>query len=196
MINIKGWLTMSIKTLLLHASLTLGLLHAQSTAGLSINDKDLELSTNLDLNHFSNYADSTRYFLDSYYIDNGEDNLFAIGLSAHNQLQGVEALTLGFGTRFIIADDFNALPLVAMMEYALPFNASVPPTSLISSFAYAPSVLTFDDGESYSEFRLESAMQVIQNVRVFVGYRNINTKYETYDMRFNESAYGGLKLSF
>lgn len=187
---------MSIKTLLLHASLTLGLLHAQSTAGLSINDKDLELSTNLDLNHFSNYADSTRYFLDSYYIDNGEDNLFAIGLSAHNQLQGVEALTLGFGTRFIIADDFNALPLVAMMEYALPFNASVPPTSLISSFAYAPSVLTFDDGESYSEFRLESAMQVIQNVRVFVGYRNINTKYETYDMRFNESAYGGLKLSF
>lgn len=188
---------MSIKTLLLHASLSfLGLLYAQSSVALNINDKDLELTAALDLNHFSNYADSTRYFLDSYYIGNDEDTLFAIGVSAHNQLQGVEALTLGFGTRFIVADNFNALPLVAMMAYALPLNASVPPTSLIGSFAYAPSVLAFDDGESYSEFRVETAMQVIQNVHLFVGYRNINTEYETYDNRFNESAYGGLKLSF
>lgn len=187
---------MYFKKLFLTSLLSLGFLQAQSSIGIDINDEDLEVQAAIDLNAFADYSDSTAYLADGYYLHTDGDDLFALGLSGENTLQGVEGLRLGFGAKFVFADDFTALPLLGKAIYTLPLIDSIPKTSLGATFAYAPSVLTFSDGESYTEFRMEADMEVIQNIHLFVGYRNINTEYETYDRTFNNSFYGGMKLSF
>ena len=187
---------MILKKILLSALLSFGLLQAQSSIGLDINDEDLEIIGAIDLNAFADYSDSTTYLLDGYYLNTKDGNLFALGLGAENSFQGFEGLTLGFGARFVFADNFTALPLFGKAVYTLPLIDSIPTTSIGASFAYAPSVLTFSDGESYNEFRLEADMEVIQNIHLFAGYRNLDTEYKTYDKTFNDSFYGGMKLSF
>lgn len=187
---------MTLKKLFLTSLLSLGLLQAQSSIGIDINDEDLEVLVALDLNAFADYSDSTVYLVDGYYLHTDGDDLLALGLSGENTFQGVDGLTLGFGARFVFADDFTALPLFGKIIYTLPLIDTIPTTSLGATFAYAPSVLTFSDGESYTEFRMEANMEVIQNIHLFAGYRNIDTEYETYDKTFNDSFYGGMKLSF
>ncbi|HEY9190984.1 MAG TPA: YfaZ family outer membrane protein [Sulfurovum sp.] len=186
---------MYLKKLCFASLLSLGLLHAQSSVGLNINDEDLEVRASIDLNALTYYSDSTSYTLDGSYLHTDGDNLTTFGVSAQNRFQGVEGLTLGLGIKSVFTDDFAALPFCAKAKYTLPFY-SIPATSLATSLAYAPAVLTFRDGESYTEFRVEADMEVITNVHLFAGYRNIDTEYETYDRTFNNSFYGGMKLSF
>jgi len=175
--------------------LSLGLLHAESSIGLNINDEDIEVSASIDLNALTYYSDSTSYTIDASYLHTDGDDLVALGVSAENTFQGLQGLALGLGIKSVFADDYVAIPFFAKARYTLPFY-SIPTTSLATSFAYAPSVLTFSDGESYTEFRAEANMEVINNVHLFAGYRNIHTEYDTNDVTFNNSFYGGMKLSF
>lgn len=187
---------MHLKRLFSASLFSLGLLHAQSSIGLNINSDDLEVAASIDLNALTYYSDSTSYTLDASYLHTDGDNLTTLGVSAQNTFQGVEGLALGFGAKFIFASDFLALPLFAKAKYTLPLNDMIPTTSLSTSLAYAPSVLTFRDGESYTEFRIEADMEIITNIHLFTGYRNIDTEYDTHDKTFNNSFYGGMKLSF
>jgi len=187
---------MYFKKLFLTSLFSIGLLHAQSNIGLNINDEDLEVSASIDLNALTYYSDSTSYTLDASYLHTDGDNLTTVGVSAESTFQGVDGLALGLGIKSVFADDFVAIPFFAKAKYTLPFNHSIPTTSLATSLAYAPSVLTFSDGESYMEFRVEANMEIITNVHLFTGYRNIDTEYDTYDQTFNNSFYGGMKLSF
>ena len=187
---------MYLKKLCITSLLTFGLLHAQSNIGLNINDEDLEVSASIDLNALTYYSDSTSYTLDASYLHTDGDDLITLGVNAESSFQGVEGLALGLGIKSVFADNFIAVPLFAKAKYTLPFNYSIPTTSVATSLAYAPSVLTFRDGESYTEFRVEADMEIITNVHLFTGYRNIDTEYDTYDKTFNNSFYGGMKLSF
>ena len=187
---------MYFKKLFLTSFLSLGLIHAQSNVGLNINDEDLEVFASIDINAFTYYSDSTSYLIDAFYLHTDGDDLASVGIGAESTFQGVKELALGFGAKFIFTDDFIALPLFAKARYALPLNDSIPTTSLSTSLAYAPSVLSFRDGESYTEFRMEADMEIITNIHLFTGYRNIDTEYDTHDKTFNNSFYGGMKLSF
>ncbi len=187
---------MYVKKLCITSFLTLGLLHAQSNIGLNINNEDLEVSASIDLNALTYYSDSTSYTLDASYLHTDGDNLMTLGVSAESTFQGVNGLALGLGLKSVFADDFIAIPFCAKAKYTLPLNYSIPTTSFTTSVAYAPSILTLSDGESYTEFRIEADMEVITNVHLFTGYRNIDTEYDTYDQTFNNSFYGGMKLSF
>jgi len=188
---------MYIKKLCLASLLTVGLLHAQSGVGLNVNDEDLELRAAIDLNALtSSYSEGTSYTLDVSYLDTDRDNLMTVGVSAESTFQGVEGLALGLGMKSVFTDNFIAVPFLAKAKYTLPFGYSVPKTTLATSFAYAPSVLTFRDGESYREFRVEADMELVTNVHLFAGYRNIHTEYEIHDHTFNNSFYGGMQLNF
>lgn len=187
---------MHLKKLFITSLLSLGFLHAQSTIGLNINDEDLEVQAAIDLNTFTNYSDGTTYLISGYYLHTDTDNLLALALSGESALQGVEGLTFGLGVRSIFTDNFVALPFFGKATYVLPFDHGIPTTSVGASLAYAPSVLTFREGESYKEFRMEADMAVVQNIHLFVGYRNIDTEYDRHDKTFNDSFYGGMKLSF
>ena len=187
---------MYVKKLILITLLATGLLQSETSIGIDINNEDVEILGELNFNSLADYSSGTTYILDVSYLHTDGDNLAAVGFSGQNTLQGAEGLTLAFGAKLAFAKDFMALPLMAKAIYALPFNDSIPTTSLVASFAYAPSVLTFLDGETYSELRLEADMEVISNIHIFTGYRNIDTDYETGDYNFNDSFYAGMKLSF
>ena len=187
---------MAVKELLLSTLLLTSIITAETSIGIDINNEDVEILGELNFNSLADYSSGTAYVLDLGYLHTDGDNLATVGFSGQNTLQGVEGLTLAFGAKLVFAEDFMALPLMAKAIYALPFNDSIPTTSLIGSFAYAPEVLTFLDGKTYSELRLEADMEVISNIHIFTGYRNIDTDYKAGDYNFNDSFYAGMKLSF
>jgi len=172
------------------------LAQAQNNIAINVNDEDLEIATSLNINAMDEYSQSTSYVLDASYLHTDGNDLSSIGISGENNFQGVDGLALAFGAKFVFTDDFIALPLFTKIVYTLPFDNSIPTTSLNTSLAYAPSVLSFSDAESYLEFRLEADMEIISNIHIYTGYRNIDTDYEKYDQNFNDSFYAGMKLSF
>lgn len=187
---------MSIKKILLGGFLITGLLSAQNSASLNINDEDVELQASLSVNELIGYGNGTTYTFDANYLNADGDGLFGIGLSGENQLQGVYGLRVGFGIKTVFADEFAALPLLAKAAYILPLTDAIPTTTWEMSFAYAPKVLSFNDADGYSEFRTQLNMEVVSNIHVFTGYRNIDTDYKAFDRAFNDSFYIGLKLGF
>jgi len=187
---------MYLNKFILTAIISIGLLHAETSLSLNINDEDLELQTELNFNALTDYSSGTTYILGANYLHTNRDDLATISFSGENSLQGIYGLTLAFGLKTVITDDFLALPLFAKAVYDLPLIDSIPTTSLVTSLAYAPSVLSFSDAEKYTEFRIEADIEVISNIHIFTGYRTIDTDYETYDKSFNDSFYGGLKISF
>jgi hypothetical protein len=186
---------MSIKRFFLTLCAASSLLLAENSIGLDINNDDLELLGTIDMNAVTGYADGTQYLLNIGYL-HADDNLLNIGLIGQNTLQGIPNLTLGLGIQTVFTDSYMALPLLAKGIFRLPLNDTVPPTSLSATFAYAPQVLSFRDAQSYKELRFEADMEVVNNIHIFTGYRNIDTDYKNYDRNFNDSFYGGLKLSF
>lgn len=193
---------MHLKELLFSALLITGFVHAETSIGLDINNEDVELTAEVNFNALADYSSETTYVISGTYLyaggndnDNGE-HLFTLGFSGRNNLPGMEGLSVALGAKGVFADNFAALPLFVRANYALPLIDTIPTTSFFADLAYAPSVLTFSDGEDYSEFRIGADMEVISNTHVFVGYRNIDTDYTSGDYNFNDSFYGGLKLSF
>jgi hypothetical protein len=123
-------------------------------------------------------------------------------LGATNKLEGIEGVEVTLGAKFIWAEvadeDFTALPFMAKVRYSFPplmFN--IPPVAVEGKLLYAPKVLSFGDSVTYNEFRVSADMEVIESVRIYVGYRNIHTEYVGIkpDL-FNTSFYGGMKFSY
>ena len=187
---------MSIKKILLATLLTCNAWSGENSIGIDINSEDVELLASININNLTYYTDGTSYIFDVSYLHTEGNNLITLGISGQNTFQGLEGLSLAFGLKGAFTDDFLAFPLYAKVIYRLPLHDRIPPTSLSTGFAYAPSVLSFRDAESYTEFRLEADMEVISNIHIFTGYRRINTNYENLDKTLNNSFYGGLKLSF
>ena len=185
-----------IKNIVLTTFLLTGIISAENSVGLDINSEDVELLGTYNLNSTIGYTGGTSYLIDLSYLHTENDDLFTIGLSGESALEAAPGLVFGFGFKTAFAEDFIAIPLLGKVKYILPFDSDIPTTSFLASFAYAPSVLTFSDGDTYSELRLEADMEVISNIHLFTGYRNIDTDYEAGDYNLNDSFYGGLKLSF
>jgi len=193
---------MYLKKVLLSTLLLTALVQAETGIGLDINNEDVELIGEINFNSLADYSSGTTYVISGTYLyagandhDEGE-HLFTLGFSGQNNLPGVEGLSVALGAKGVFADSFTAIPIFVRFNYALPLIDTIPTTSFFASAAYAPSVLTFSDGNDYSEFRIGADMEVISNTHVFVGYRNIDTDYTNGDYNFNDSFYGGLKLSF
>lgn len=194
----KGKL-LSIKKILPLLLLGSSLLFSRNMIGLNINTEDIEVEAAMDIANFVEYTNGTMFIADANFISTEDDSLFGIGLSAHNSFQGqiMEGLSLGLGIRFVHLEDFSAIPLMAEASYAAILTESLPAASFSLAFLYAPSVLSFDEGENYFEFRAEAGMEVISAVSLYVGYRNIDVEYTGYSSEtFNSSLYGGLKMSF
>jgi hypothetical protein len=196
--QIRGKSIIMIKNILLTTFLLTAALNAQSNIGIDVNTEDVEVLGQYSFNSEIGYTGGTNFLVDASYLfsNENESNLFSVGVSAESSLEVAQGLTFGFGTKFVFAEDFMALPLLGRVAFILPFDSDIPTTSVKGMFAYAPSVLTFSDGENYLEYRLEADMEVISNIHIFTGYRNIDTNYEFIDYNLNDSFYGGLKLNF
>jgi len=185
-----------MKSLIFSALVVGTLLYGESSAGININNDDVELATSIDLNRLGIYTEGTVFTIDANYLHTENDNLLGLGISVASQTQSIEGLTVGAGIKTVSTDDYFALPLLIRASYVLPFGSSIPTTSVDGYFAYAPSVLSFSDADGYREWRVQLDMEVASSIHLFGGYRDINTDYETYNYNFNDSFYGGMKLSF
>ena len=185
-----------MKKLFLSTFLILGMLKADSI-GLNVNSEDFELRGTVDINNvIGNYGSGIAYELSGSYLHTENDDLFKAGFSASSPLSGAEGLTLTFGLEAVFMDSYVAMPLFGQAALRLPLDEPIPATSLIARVDYAPSVLSFIDADNYLEYRFEADMEVISNIHLFGGYRNIDTNYDAYDYTLNDSWYGGLRISF
>ena len=186
--------TLSVSTLLM----------AESGVGININEKDLEIEGIIDSRNLAALqTSSTIYQADLNFINiDSQRKLFGAGLGATNKLEAVDGVELTFGAKFVMAEigdeTATSLPLMAKVRYDFPplmFN--IPPVALEGKVLYAPTALSFGDSEKYNEFRLSADVEMIENVKVYVGYRNIHAEYQDVarDL-FDSSFYAGLKISY
>lgn len=172
-------------------------LFSQNTIGLNINSEDFEMEGSVDINAFSEDTGGTILVLDGNYINTEDDAFFGIGMSANNNFQGLDGLSLGIGAKYVNFDDYSAIPFVFEAAYSIPLIDSIPTATFSGTLLYAPSVLSFDDAENYFEFRAEASMEVISAVSVYVGYRDIEAdSIENFTDTYNSSFYAGMKLGF
>jgi len=183
---------------------TSALLIAESGVGININEKDLEVEGVLDSRNLAALqTTSTIYQADFNFLNvNSDKKLFGVGVGATNKLEGLDGVELTFGAKFIWAEvgkeDFIALPLMAKIRYSFPplmFN--IPPIGLEAKALYSPTALSFSDSEKYSEYRVSADIEMIENVGIYAGYRNIHAEYKGVGQKlFDNSFYAGLKITY
>jgi hypothetical protein len=180
------------------------LLMAESGAGININEEDVEIEATLDSRNLAALqTSSTVYEADFNFLNiNIDKKLLGAGLGATNSVEGLEGVELTFGAKLMWAEvgseDFTALPLMAKVRYSFPpLMYNIPPVAVEAKALYAPNALSFGDSEKYSEVRFAADIEMIENVKVYVGYRNIYAEYKgvSRDL-FDNSFYGGLKVTY
>lgn len=181
------------------------ILSAESGGSININDKDVEVEATLDSRNLASFQTSSTLFLaDANLLSSDNQKLLGLGLSANNKVEGLIGVEMSFGVKFIWAevgankDNFTSIPLMAKVRYTLPplmFN--IPPVGVEAKGLYSPGSLSFGNAEGYSEFRFSGDIEMIENVKIYAGYRNIHTKYNglSRDL-FNTGFYAGLKATY
>ena len=192
------------KKIALTALFTSTILMAESGVGININDEDVEVEGTLDSRNLAALqTSSTIYEGDFNFLNvNSDRKLAGAGFGATNSLEGVDGVELTFGAKFIWAEvgdeDFTSFPLMAKVRYNFPplmFN--IPPVALEAKALYAPSALSFGDSQRYAEYRMSADIEMIENVKVYAGYRNIHAEYKNVNRKlFDNSFYGGLRVTY
>jgi hypothetical protein len=202
-----------LKKIIVGSQITFSLVFAQSGVGINVNENDLEIEGRLDSRNLAIMQTSSAIYLADFNFINIEKDekkarLAGVGVGATNKLEGVDGVELTLGAKVIVShtkDDlkyidkwFSAIPLTAMVRYSFPplmFN--IPPIAIEGKVLYAPGALAFGDSEGYSEFRVSGDIEMIKNVKIYAGYRNIITGYPTdTDYIFSNGFYGGLKFIY
>lgn len=104
----------------------------------------------------------------------------------------------GIGGKLITFDaggpDGGAL---AVGGYILHNLASANLLSVRGELYYAPSVVTFGDGNRYAEYSVRLQYQLVDQANVYIGYRNIEVDFERFgDVEIDDSAHVGLMMYF
>ncbi|MBN2825270.1 MAG: hypothetical protein JXQ76_08105 [Campylobacterales bacterium] len=175
-------------------------LMAKDTIGFNVNGDSVEVQSHTDVTgYIQTDEDTTKYKIETNYLNTPYSYLLGAAFTANGDVPAVEGLKFAVGAKLVMSDNkqesFFAIPLLAKAVYKLPIG-DIPPSYLSAHLLYAPGTLSFSDANSYTEFRVEADVDVIDNVSVYSGYRSIDTDYESYEKSLDQSIYGGLKLSF
>jgi hypothetical protein len=194
-----------LKKLLITLALSVSLF-AQHDASVNLNSDDIEVNGNIDLGELNQSDYPNIYFLTLGFldVDNREstDPLLQAGFKLRQDVTGVKGLRFGLGFKGTHTEVGNhkhsAIPLGVELAYTLPINSAIP-IIISGSLDYAPSVLSFKDADSYMEKRVELGVQIVEQATIFVGYRKIDTDFETRhggDYTYNDTGYIGFKIRF
>jgi len=192
--------------LLLCTSLSLFALH---TAELNINQKDLEVGLKFDVGQFNENVEPQTMFVGMKMLipdtNNSSDSLHSIDPYFEGNFMiirpvGDAGLSLGVGFKLnytqVNNKSFMSLPIGLVASYELPFPDLIP-MFIETSVYYAPQVLSFLDAKNYVEYRINYKMEMIKNVDLKIGYRNMNTNYLNQgNLNYNNSLYLGVMIDF
>lgn len=174
----------------------------------NVNSRDVEGQIRLDMGRMGNSAEMGTTFVGARFLSGDNNNsktiadpspLMEISFMVQRPVRGVDGLKLGLGvkgeyTKFD-GNTYAAMPLGMEGELHLPLNTPFP-FYLGGAFYYAPSVVTFQNGNAYWETRLHVDAEPIENGRIEVGYRKIDTDLKNRNVVYNDAWYFGLRLDF
>lgn len=177
---------------------------AMHTGEINVNESDVEVSAKLDIGQFNDSVEPDTLFVggkflhaDKQHSSNKDvtiDPYFELNLLFQKEI-GTTGMALGLGMKFNYTKDYSALPLGLEFAYKIPAPDLIP-MYLHGSVYYAPSVLAFSEANDYLEYRIGYDVEVINNGRITVGYRNIDTNYKVADFNYNKSWYVGFIIGF
>lgn len=172
----------------------------------NVNDKEVEGQIRLDMGRMGNAMSNT--YIGARFLNgdnnnsqtiNDPDPLMEVSFMVMRPVQGVRGLKLGLGIKGeyteIDGRRYAAIPLGAEAELQLPINAPFP-VYLGGALYYAPSALSFKEGDGYLETRIHLDVEPIDNGRFEVGYRKIDTDLKNTNVTYNDSWYFGMRLDF
>ncbi|MDD5052448.1 MAG: YfaZ family outer membrane protein [Sulfuricurvum sp.] len=194
-----------LKKLILCALISSGAFAAHQIEA-NVNSRDVEGAIRLDMGRMGNAIEGT--YIGARFL-NGDNNnsttiinpkpLMEVSFLVQRPVRGVQGLNLGLGVKgeytTFDGNSYAAIPLGIEAELLLPLNTPFP-FYLGGAFYYAPSVLSFKDGDAYWENRIHLDMEPIDNGRIEVGYRKINTDLKNQNITYNSAWYFGLRLDF
>ncbi|EQB35633.1 hypothetical protein M947_10145 [Sulfurimonas hongkongensis] len=180
---------------------------AMHNVELNINDKDLEFGAKVDMGQFNEAVDPDTVFIGakilhgdedhSDFNDNGDMNAYYEANFLMQKRVGSSDLVLGLGIKLNGTKNFSSIPLGIEATYKI-LNGAIP-LYLKGAAYYAPEVLSMQDAESFLEYRVSLDVELITNGYVTVGYRSIDTNYDSNkggDINYNRSAYIGVRFAF
>lgn len=180
---------------------------ATNQAELNVNNKELEGQVRIDMKQMG-VVSLDGFYIGARILDGDESNsdrigntdpLMEVSFMVQRPVQEVPGLSIGLGikgeyTKFD-GNNFAALPLGIEADMKLPLEISIP-FYVGGALYYAPSVLSFRDGENYLETRVHFDVEPIKNGRIEIGYRMIDTDVENRDVTYNDAWYLGMRLDF
>ncbi|MFZ3054041.1 MAG: YfaZ family outer membrane protein [Sulfuricurvum sp.] len=172
---------------------------------VNVNDKEVEGQIRLDMGRMGSMENT---YLGARFL-NGDNNnsqtisnpdpLMEVSFMVMRDVRGAQGLKFGLGIKGeytkVDGNTYAAIPLGVEAELRLPLNTPFP-FYVGGALYYAPSALTFKDGDSYTETRIHVDAEPIDNGRIEVGYRKIDTDLKTANVTYNDAWYFGFRLDF
>lgn len=185
---------------------------AMHSLDININDKDLEVGVKADMGQFNDATEPNTVFVGAKFLHGNEDHSDLTKNTIHDYSElnflmqreiDTSGLTIGLGLKLNhtenSSESFTSIPLGIEASYKLP-TGSVTPLYIGGSLYYAPEVLSLDDAQNFLEYRVNFDIEVIENGRISLGYRSIDTNYDVagdaHRISYNRSAHIGFKFAF
>jgi hypothetical protein len=180
---------------------------AANQAEINVNSKEVEGQVRFDLSK-SGMNTVEGAYLGGRILNGDESNsdrigkinpLMEVSFMVQRPVEAVPGLSLALGLKGeytkLAGHDYAAIPLGIEADMKLPISISMP-LYVGGALYYAPSVLTFQDGEEYLETRIHLDIEPIHNGRLEVGYRTIDTDLKNQNVTYNDAWYFGMRLDF
>ena len=177
---------------------------ALNTGEININNKDLEISGQFDIGQFNDAVEPNTMFVGAKFLNadaEHSDNEYA-DIDPYFEANflmmrpiGSKNMRIGMGVKVNFTKDFMSVPLGLQFAYKLPLQDAFP-MYLNGELYYAPSVLSFSNADSFLEYRLSYDLEIMEHGSITVGYRSLDTNYESGDFTYNSYWYAGFKIKF
>lgn len=175
---------------------------------LNINDKDLEFGAKIDMGQFNDTVEPDSVFVGAKILHADEEHsditsssdmhdYYELNFLMQRKVEATD-LVIGLGVKLNGTKDFSSIPLGAEASYKLSVSEKFP-LYLRGAVYYAPEVLSMQDAKSFLEYRVALDIEVIKNGSVTVGYRSLDTNFESDkggNINYNKSVFVGFKFAF
>jgi len=194
-----------LKKKLICSILAASALFADNSFDLNINNNTLEVNAQFNMNESYDLNPNSDYYFYAKYLKTKEDDslstsqtISTLGFKMLNPMSDQNGLSLGLGMKSVYSKQsasdksFTATPISIFGKYEfseiLYFDAEI---------AYAPRILTFLDGKTYQEGRLNANFKILENGYIYTGIRNIKTKYTNdIEEKYDDNIFFGLKVVY
>lgn len=190
-----------MKKILLGSLVATSLLMGSNSVQVNVNQDTLEFGADLYLNDAFDVSNDTNYYFTASHLRTENDNqstqsLSTAGFKLVNPMTDDNGISLGIGMKAVytnqISQNFVALPLTVNGRIELSEVLYID-----GEISYAPKVLAFADGERYTDMKARVNYKVLADGYVYVGARNIKTKYDnSVEKTYDSSAFIGFEFRF